>query len=65
MSDSYNRKKYGKGISFGGIHGMKGTAEALPMNCKTPCPYGRSRAFCFPCYAQIMHDMKISKGDNN
>ena len=25
-----------------------------PRNCKTPCPYGRGREFCFPCYAKLM-----------
>lgn len=25
-----------------------------PRNCKNPCPYGRGREFCFPCYAQLM-----------
>ena len=26
-----------------------------PVNCKTECPYGRGRAFCFPCYAKLMN----------
>ena len=27
---------------------------AHPRNCRNECPYGRGRAFCFPCYAKIM-----------
>ena len=26
----------------------------FPKNCKNPCPYGKGRDFCFPCYAQLM-----------
>ena len=25
-----------------------------PRNCKNPCPYGRGREFCWPCYAEYM-----------
>lgn len=31
---------------------------AHPRNCKTECPYGYGRAFCFPCYAKIMSEYK-------
>ena len=27
-----------------------------PHNCKTPCPYGNGRTFCFPCMAKIMDE---------
>ncbi|MBQ9301806.1 hypothetical protein [Butyrivibrio sp.] len=27
-----------------------------PQNCKTPCPYGNGRTFCFPCMAKIMEE---------
>ncbi len=27
---------------------------AHPKNCRTECPYGFDRAFCFPCMAKIM-----------
>ena len=37
---------------------------AHPRNCRTECPYGRGRAFCFPCYAKIM-GLKKGDGDEN
>ena len=27
---------------------------AHPQNCRTECPYGYGRSFCFPCTAKIM-----------
>ena len=27
-----------------------------PCNCKTECPYGYGKAFCFPCMAKIMQE---------
>lgn len=27
-----------------------------PRNCKEPCPYGRGREFCWPCYAKLMKE---------
>lgn len=32
-----------------------------PVNCKTECPYGYARAFCYPCMAKIMEEMKEAK----
>lgn len=27
-----------------------------PHNCKTPCPYGVGKTFCFPCMGKIMEE---------
>ncbi len=29
-----------------------------PRNCRTECPYGFGRAFCFPCMAKIMGEFR-------
>lgn len=34
---------------------------AHPQNCKTECPYGYNKAFCFPCYAIIMKEHRTAK----
>lgn len=28
----------------------------FPVNCKDPCPYGRGREFCWPCYAKLVKE---------
>ncbi len=33
-----------------------------PTNCKTECPYGYDKAFCFPCYKKLMEDMRKKRG---
>ena len=33
-----------------------------PQNCKTPCPYGTGKTFCFPCMAKIMDEHRESLG---
>ena len=40
-----------------------GKKEPLPhpQNCRTECPYGYGRAFCFPCMAKIMAEHKAAK----
>ena len=30
--------------------------DIKPQNCRTPCPYGNGRTFCFPCMAKIMEE---------
>ena len=33
-----------------------------PRNCSdVGCPYGRDRAFCFPCYARILDEHREAK----
>ena len=32
------------------------TGDIKPQNCKTPCPYGVGKAFCFPCMGKIMDE---------
>lgn len=34
---------------------------AHPKNCRTECPYGYDRAFCFPCMAKIMNEHRVAK----
>jgi len=34
---------------------------AHPKNCKTECPYGYGRAYCFPCFAKIMAGHRTTK----
>ena len=34
---------------------------AHPCNCKTECPYGYGRSFCFPCMAKIMSEKSASR----
>lgn len=39
----------------------RGEPLAHPQNCKTECPYGKGRAFCFPCMAKILSEQKAKK----
>lgn len=41
----------------------KGYKEPLahPTNCKTECPYGYGKAFCFPCMARLLAEQRASK----
>jgi len=34
---------------------------AHPQNCRTECPYGYGRSFCFPCMAKIMAENNATK----
>ena len=34
---------------------------AHPHNCRTECPYGYGRSFCFPCMAKIMAEHNAAK----
>ena len=33
---------------------------AHPQNCMAECPYGRGRAFCYPCMKKILCERKDS-----
>ena len=46
-----------------GYSSVIGKKEPLahPQNCKTECPYGHGRAFCFPCMAKIMSEHNAAK----
>ncbi len=37
------------------------TGDIKPQNCKTPCPYGTGRTFCFPCMGKIMDEHRELK----
>ena len=40
--------------------GKESPAE-YPKNCRIKCPYGHDRAFCFPCYKEIMDEYRKAK----
>lgn len=46
--------RYGKGDSLENSEAK----EVMPLNCKTPCPYGRTKPFCFPCMKKILDESK-------
>ena len=29
-----------------------------PHNCRSECPYGHDKSFCFPCYKKLMEEMQ-------
>lgn len=33
-----------------------------PCNCRSVCPYGKGRDFCFPCYGKIMNEYRKKRG---
>ena len=35
--------------------------NAHPCNCKHECPYGKDRAFCFPCMKKIVEEHRVAK----
>ncbi len=35
--------------------------NAHPCNCKHECPYGKDKAFCFPCMKKIMEEHRAVK----
>ena len=35
--------------------------DMKPQNCKTPCPYGNGRTFCFPCMAKIVDEHREAR----
>lgn len=59
MSREYNVAKT-MTSNYSSVIGKK---EPLPhpQNCKTECPYGYGRAFCFPCMAKIMSEHNAAK----
>ena len=61
MSKAYNREKYSWGKYFVGTTDPIPTAGLKPHNCKTSCPYGTGRTFCFPCMAMIMNEHRINR----
>ena len=42
------------GTNYSSVMGKK-APNAHPCNCKYECPYGKDRAFCFPCMKNIMY----------
>ncbi len=63
MSSAYNELKFThlrEGAHYDSSIGKK---EPLPhpCNCKTECPYGYGKAFCFPCMAKLMSLQRNAK----
>ena len=34
---------------------------AHPKNCRTECPYGHGKAYCFPCMKKILAEQNAGK----
>ena len=62
MSAEYNIMKT-TGVTGAKYSSVIGKKEPLahPCNCKTECPYGYGKAFCFPCMAKIMAEHRAAK----
>lgn len=62
MSAAYNVMKTTgvTGTQYSSVLGKK-IPNAHPCNCKQECPYGKDRAFCFPCMKNIMEEHRASK----
>lgn len=46
--------------NYSSVMGQK-EPVAHPQNCRTECPYGYGRSFCFPCMAKIMSERNAAK----
>ena len=62
MSAEYNVMKTTgvTGENYSSVIGKK-MPLAHPCNCKHECPYGKDRAFCFPCMQNIMDEFRAKK----
>ena len=56
MGGKYNTLKNMGVIGDKPITSVLGKKEPIahPVNCRTECPYGKGKAFCFPCMKKIM-----------
>lgn len=59
MSKEYNVAKT-RESTFSSVIGQK-EPVAHPQNCRTECPYGYGKSFCFPCMAKIMNEHNAAK----
>lgn len=59
MSREYNVRQTMTN-SYSSVIGKK-EPLAHPQNCRTECPYGYGRSFCFPCMAKIMSEHSAAK----
>ena len=39
----------------------RGEGTAHPKNCRHECPYGKGKAYCFPCMKKIMGEHMEAK----
>ncbi len=39
----------------------RGEGTAHPKNCRQECPYGKGKAYCFPCMKKIMGEHMEAK----
>lgn len=61
MSRKYNVKKVRSAESSTTVSSNSGNNISHPQNCRTECPYGYGRSFCFPCMAKIMSEHAAQK----
>ena len=61
MSKRYRRKN-SKNKHFCKKDNENIKKNVMPFNCRTPCPYGKSSAFCFPCLKQLINEYETDKG---
>lgn len=59
MSRAYNIRRV-MTQNYSSVIGQK-EPLAHPQNCKTECPYGYGRAYCFPCMAKIMAEHRAAQ----
>ena len=62
MSAAYNVMKTTgvTGTNYSSVMGKK-APNAHPCNCKHECPYGKDRAFCFPCMKNIVEEHRAAR----
>lgn len=62
MSAQYNilRTTGVTGAKYSSVIGKK-EPLAHPSNCRSECPYGFGRAYCFPCYAKIVAEHRAAQ----
>lgn len=68
MSRKY--MKVQKNFKHNGISRVPHSVEpklgpVTPCNCSHPCPYGKGRNFCFPCYRKLMEAHRANKVATN
>ncbi len=63
MSTSYSTLRNMGVIGSRPVTSVLGKKEptAHPSNCRYECPYGKGKAFCFPCMKKIMFEHGAEK----
>ncbi len=63
MSREYNKKAIYGGQKNRAISITSNVPERAeePINCKTPCCYGRGHGVCFPCWQKMLSEVRHGK----